>query len=158
MKIHVGESKIEGKGIFATKDIKKGEIVGTIKGPNMYKVNINLEDALSNPNWIGFKMHNWVNPVTPYEFLNHSCDPNTGIKGHKRMIALHNIKKGEEVTIDYSIIEADPRWYMNCSCNGKKCRGTIESIQKLPRKIYDSYLPFISKHFKDIYEKENHLR
>ncbi len=152
-KIYVGKSQLHGMGIFALRKIKKGEIVGIVQGPKMFKVNRNIRDALSNPDWVGFKMHNWVDPIPPYKYLNHSCNPNIAIKGFKTLIAIRDIKKEEEITIDYSIIEADPLWYMKCTCKEKKCRGIIKSIQKLPKKIYKSYLPFISKEFQDLYEK-----
>ena len=152
-KICSGKSKIHNNGIFAVRDLKKGEIVGIIQGLKKFKVNRNMNDVLSNPDWIGFKKHNWIDPILPYKHLNHSCNPNVAIKGHKTLVAIRNIKKNEEVAIDYSIIEADPRWYMICSCKDKKCRGTIKAIQKLPKKVYDKYMPLVSKHFQALYEK-----
>lgn len=145
------ESKIHGRGIHATKNIKKGEIVCIVKGPQMFKVNLNMHDVLGHPDWVGFKKHYWVDPIPPYKYLNHSCNPNTAIKGHKTVMAIHNIKKGDEVTVDYSILEADIRWYMKCSCGENNCRHKIASIQKLPQKIYNSYLPYISKEFQILY-------
>ncbi|MFA4975367.1 MAG: SET domain-containing protein [Candidatus Paceibacterota bacterium] len=157
-KFYVGQSRIHNKGIFAVKDIKKGELVGVVQGPKKFKINKNINDALSNPDWIGFKIHNWVDPIPPYKHLNHSCNPNVAIKGNKTLIAICDIKKDKEVTIDYSIIEADLRWYMKCSCKEKKCRSIIKSIQKLPKKVYNSYLPFISKEFQNLYMKNYNLR
>lgn len=152
-KIYVGKSKICGKGIFAKKDIKKEEIVGVIRGFKKFKINRNIKDVLSHPDWVGFKMHTWIDPVPPYKYLNHSCNPNVAILGNKTLIAIKNISKDEEITIDYSIIEADPRWYMKCFCGEKKCRGIIRSIQKLPKKVYNKYIPFVSKKFQALYEK-----
>lgn len=153
-KIYVMESKIHNKGIFAVKNIKKGEIVGVIQGSKKFKINRNINDALSNPDWVGFKRHHWIDPIAPYKYLNHSCHPNVAVKGNKTLIAIRNIKKDEEVTIDYSIIEADPRWYMKCLCKENKCRGIIKSIKKLPKSVYRSYLPFISKEFQNLYKGE----
>ena len=153
MKIYIGKSKIHRKGVFASQDIKKGEIVGIIQGPKKFKINRNKHDALTHPDWVGFKMHTWIDPVPPYKYLNHSCNPNVGIRGHKTLVAIRDIKKDKEITIDYSIIEADPRWYIECSCKAKNCRGVIRSIQYLPKKIYNNYLPFISKEFQNLYKK-----
>lgn len=153
-KIIYKTSSIHGRGIFVNKHIRKGEVVCIIKGRQMFKVNQNKHDAMSHPDWVGFKKHNWVDPVPPYKYLNHSCEPNTAVKGHRTLVALKPIKNGEEVTIDYSIIEADPRWQMLCGCGSKNCRGIIESIQKLPTKIYKSYLPYISKDFQKLVHKK----
>lgn len=152
-KIYHKKSPIHGNGIFALKDIKEGEIVCIIKGPNMFKINHNLKDVFSNPDWVGYKVHNWVDPIPPYKYLNHSCSPNTAIKGHKTIVSTRYIHKGEEITVDYSIIEADSRWHMKCSCGAKNCRGTIGPIQKLPPKMYNKYLPHISKEFQKIHNE-----
>lgn len=154
-KIYHKESKIHGSGVFAIKDIKKGEIICIIKGEKKYKINKNKKDALSNPDWVGFKKNFWIDPYLPYKFLNHSCSPNSAIKGNVTLIAIKKIKKNEEITIDYSIIEADPRWEMKCSCNKSNCRGIIRSIQFLSKKAYTKYIPNISKAFQKIYERSN---
>ena len=153
--LYVSKSKINGKGIFTKRDIKKGENICVIKGPEMFKINKNMKDVLSHPDWVGFKTNNWVDPVPPYKYLNHSCDANTAIKGRKTLIAISDIKSGDEITIDYSIIEADPRWHMKCKCGSKNCRGIIKSIQELPEKVYKNCYPYISKDFQRIYERNN---
>lgn len=151
-KFYSGESKIHSKGIFANKNIKKEEIVGVIQGPKKFKINKNAADALSNPDWVGFDLNYWIDPIPPYKHLNHSCDPNVAILGNKTLVAIKNIAKNEEITIDYSIIEADPRWHMRCTCGEKNCRRIVGSIQKLPQRVYNKYMPFISKRFRVIYE------
>lgn len=152
------KSLIHGRGIFSAKDIKRGEVICVIKGTKFFKVNKNVKDALSHPDWVGFKMNNWVDPAVPFKYLNHSCIPNSAVKGKVTLVALRDIKKGEEVTIDYSIIEADFRWHMKCHCGNKNCRGVIKSIQWLPREVYNSYCPYISKDFQRVYEITNKLR
>jgi len=60
------------------------------------------------------------------EYINHSCDPNlvTRIfKGHILYFSRRQIRKGEELTVDYHFahdVEKVP-----CSCGTTKCRGTI---------------------------------
>jgi SET domain-containing protein len=60
------------------------------------------------------------------EHINHSCDPNIRTvvtKGHILYIAARDIRKGEELTVDYHFskdIEKIP-----CKCGSAKCRGTI---------------------------------
>jgi SET domain-containing protein len=152
-KFYVEKSKIHQKGIFAQKNIKRREIVGVIQGEKKFKINRSLKDALSNPDWVGFEMHTWVDPIPPYKHLNHSCNPNVAILGNKTLIAIKNIPKGKEITIDYSIIEADPRWYMKCACKERICRGIINSIQHLPKKVYSKYVPFVSKKFQSLHGK-----
>jgi uncharacterized protein len=60
------------------------------------------------------------------EYINHSCEPNLAariVKGHILYMSLRDIKRGEELTIDYNFekkVEKIP-----CSCGARKCRGTI---------------------------------
>ncbi len=155
IKIIEKNSPIHGKGIFAARDINKGQIVCVIKGQKMFKINKNKEDALAHPDWVGFEMNHWIDPVPPFKYLNHSCNPSSAVKGNVTLIAIRDIKKDEEITVDYSIIEADTRWYMKCNCGEINCRGIIKSIQFLPQQIYKKYTPNISKNFQKIYEGSN---
>ncbi len=60
------------------------------------------------------------------EFINHSCEPNIEariVKGHILYFSLREIRKGEELTVDYHFdkkVEKVP-----CSCGARRCRGTI---------------------------------
>jgi uncharacterized protein len=152
--IYHTNSKIDGLGVFAGEDIKKGEIISCIKGIIEFKVNKNKYDALANPDWVGITKNQWINPLKPYKFLNHSCNPNTGIKGKVTIVALKDIKEGEEITIDYSIIEGDDRWEMKCTCGEPNCRGLIKSVQFLPKNQFKKYLPYIPKYFQKLYNEK----
>ncbi len=60
------------------------------------------------------------------EFINHSCDPNCFsqiVKGHILYLSKREIRKGEELTVDYRF-DSDSET-VPCSCGEKKCRGTI---------------------------------
>jgi SET domain-containing protein len=60
------------------------------------------------------------------EYINHCCDPNIRTvvtKGHILYMAARDIRKGEELTVDYHFskdVEKIP-----CKCGSPKCRGTI---------------------------------
>ena len=60
------------------------------------------------------------------EYINHSCDPNLyscNFKGHILYMSKREIRRGEELTVDYRFskkIEPVP-----CLCGSPKCRGTI---------------------------------
>ena len=153
MKVRIGKSKLHGRGVIASEDIKKGERVFTIKGRKVKFLidNQKTADAISY-NLIGIGKNTWVNPDHFGQYYNHSCAPNSGIVG-KNVIAVKNIKKGEEVTADYSLNEADIFWYFRCSCGAKSCRGIVRSIQFLPQRIFNQRRSFISKYFRAVFEK-----
>ena len=66
------------------------------------------------------------------EFINHCCEPNTEsriLRGHIYYYSLRDLKKGEELTIDYRFahdVEKHP-----CACGAKGCRGTINLLKEV---------------------------
>lgn len=148
-KIRVSHSKISGNGTFALQDFKKHDFVGYIKGPVKRKVNTSVNDSSDNPDWVGFKKNHWIDPLPPFKYINHSCDPNCGIKGTKMLYALRSIRAGEELTFDYSTSEIDTQWRLDhkCNCRSSICRKNIRSIQSLPSSIIKKYLPYIPTGF-----------
>lgn len=155
-KIYVGKSNLEGEGLFATRDIKKGEIIFKIKGKKVKFLIIDEKKADSaDMNWFGYGKNTWTDSNNYGVYFNHSCKPNSSIKGKVTFIANKNIKKGEEVTFDYSASEADIFFKFDCNCGNKECRKVVKSIQFLPRKIFNSYMPYIPKFFQMVYKKYN---
>ena len=154
MKLRIAKTKSTGLGIFATKDIKKGESVLIFKGKIKKYFG---HDLRVGRYWLGLGKNMWID--VPKEnlghYINHSCTPNSGIKGKQKVVAMKNIKKGEQTTIDYSVTEEDLKWKMNCKCGGKNCRKTIRSVQFLPKRTFKKYLPYIPKFAQKAYRYFN---
>jgi SET domain-containing protein len=130
-KIEVRQSKIHGRGLFATADIAKGEIVA-IKGghiidretlrreitPRLGAVEIQIDDDL------------FVAPVNPDErelsmlYTNHPCDPNIGIRGEITLVAIRDVRAGEELTHDWAMTDNDD-YSVECNCGVSACRKTL---------------------------------
>jgi len=157
-KIILTNSKIHGSGVFAARDIVKGEIVFILKGKKINFFVKNEKDALSGENWIGLGANLWLDVRSPGVYLNHSCEPNCGIKGSVCVVAMYSIKKGEEITIDYSITEQEQLWHLKCDCGTKKCRKKIKSIQSLPPQIFLDYQPYVPNFFARIYNNANRIK
>lgn len=121
-KYEVRDSGIEGRGLYATEDIRQGETILVITGvaqsyPDMYSIQF-------GPN-IHINTHE--NPISA---TNHSCDPNTAIKLSvgigARLVAWKCIAAGEELTFDYKCTEERLAEPFDCLCGSKNCRGRIE--------------------------------
>ncbi len=153
--MEVQNSKIHGKGIFALKNIRRGETVFTITGKVVHWVVKDENSSLYGPCWVGMSKNRWIDPDGLANFLNHSCDPSCGIKGARRVTALRNIKHGEEITIDYSITEMDKLWHMKCNCKSLSCRKIVRSIQFLPKRVITKYTPFVPTYFMRVYNREH---
>lgn len=152
-KAYFAKSVIQGSGIFAKRDIKKGELVFIAKGKLAGFHVDDKNDSAVGPNWIGISHDLWLSPREDnfLAFTNHSCSPNLGIKGKVCFVALKNIRKDEEMNFDYSITEEDVFWRLSCKCQSENCRKIIRSIQFLPKTVFDSYLPHIPRYFQKIY-------
>jgi len=134
--ITIKQSEIEGKGVFAARDFEKGERV------------LDLHDSLSLTSaqakkvpeeykqYIYYGSNKQVLVQPPARFVNHSCDPNTGIR-NLYGIARRDIKKNEEITKDYSK-EKYPGLNMECNCGSENCNGIITAKKrnkKIKRKL-----------------------
>ncbi len=81
-------------------------------------------------------------------FINHSCNPNTGFKNNLSVIAIKDIKKGEEIVIDYAMFY-DGDQNMRCNCGSSNCRKVITGKDwkkaALQKRYKGFFTPFIQK-------------
>lgn len=121
--IIVKKSKIEGSGVFAGRDFKKGEIV--IKWDILHQLTAEEVKKLpeSQKRYVTFLEGKYILMQPPARYVNHSCDANTYTDNFCD-IAKRDIKEGEEITGDYSEDET-PGFEMECSCGSKDCRKVI---------------------------------
>ncbi len=152
--IVVKETKNKGRGVFALKDFKKGDVVVDWSTCSTILSEINVKRLPKNKkkytSYLGKRK--WVLFRSPGKYMNHSCDPNTkAIKGAD--VAVRPINKGEEITVDY-IYEKVPVGKMKCICGSRNCKGYITSdFFTLPEKSQRLYLPYTLKPIKTEYRK-----
>lgn len=141
--VYVGNTKNKGKSLFANKSFKKGEFIFLIAGPIVNKGTIYT---------IPISKNLFIDPVPLDHFgkyLCHSCNPNTGIKQRTMVVAFKDIKKNEEITIDYAMIvdkygEEMTSESIICKCESKHCRGKLGAYSELPNELKKRYRGFIS--------------
>jgi SET domain len=121
--IFIAPSRINGVGMFAGKSIGAKSLVWKLNGKLLQN------PPQSDPNWIGIGPNCWINPNEPLNRINHSCDPNAAFGRRLGLYALRDIRADEEITIDYSTTETDPKWTMECHCKAPGCRRGLHAIQ-----------------------------
>lgn len=129
----------------------RNETILTVEGPTIqYAFE---HDYRVGSNWLQIGSNTWKIPLTGnlWNFINHSCAPNVGLRGTSRVVAMRPIHAGEELTIDYSITEAGQHWHMRCQCHTSQCREVIRSTQFLSREFFDQYKPFIPGYLRRVY-------
>lgn len=102
----VRESEIEGKGLFATKDIEKGEIILDWSfSDSWYKMKWeDLREDQIRKNWYyGDEEECWtIDKMSQFSYVNHSRNPNMIVDfPNKKTFAARDIKEGEEIMFDY---------------------------------------------------------
>lgn len=146
--VTIGLAKVKGKGIFAARDFSAGEFLFGTTG----RV---VPDQTEHSYQVGFGRH--VEPDPPARYINHSCNPNAGVRTNKQtgfpdFYAMWDIKKGEEITIDYAMTEfthyprADPKdeFDLTCHCGSAGCRGKFGYYSELSEQLKKKYAGFIS--------------
>lgn len=156
-----------GLGVFAGEDIKKGETIKVFDGEvidfaeteeRIKEGDENRTDTLQ----VGLELDMDLNEES--RSFNHSCDPNAGFRGISELIAMRDIKKGEEITYDYSATVGpnvpDSLWEMPCTCGTDNCRKVIGNVLTIPKEQLNKYREagtlqdYILKEL-DIIEKNN---
>ncbi|HYX52082.1 MAG TPA: SET domain-containing protein-lysine N-methyltransferase, partial [Candidatus Limnocylindrales bacterium] len=69
-------------------------------------------------------------------FVNHSCSPNCEsdqFGDRIWIVALRNIKAGEELTYDYCLWDGEVGDEAPCYCGASNCRGTMYSEEEIER-------------------------
>jgi SET domain-containing protein len=151
-KTRIRKSPIHGRGLFASRPIRKGEIVA-IKGghildrPALSRVRRRIAASymqIDDLFYIGALRSAEValNKI----FINHSCEPNLGIRGQITFVARRAIEAGEELTYDWAMEEDAPA-VTRCACGARRCRGRltgqdwkIASLQKRYRGYFSAYI------------------
>lgn len=143
-KVEVKETEKYGKATFAKEFIQKGECIAAFDGKE-YEAQSCL-DLPEEPadHAIQFAEHKWKDSKGIARYINHSCEPNCGIKDSFKIVALKNIEPGEEITWDYEMTE-DSNWRMDCHCGAKTCRKSIGAFRNMPKEKRAHYKGYIAE-------------
>jgi len=147
-KIEARLSPIHGNGVFATEAIRKGERIIRYKGALRTHDEVDEEygDEDENGHTFLFTLNDeYVIDANVdgniARWMNHSCDPNCESeveedhkdRRHKDkvyILALRDIRAGEELTYNYGIVLDEPhtaklKKLWACRCGSKNCTGTM---------------------------------
>ena len=128
-----------GHGLFASKAFKRGEKITRFTGPKLTYTQVAQMKKHANTLQVG--PESYIDLQPPGVYANHSCNPNAGLRSDRWLVALKNIKKGEEVTWDYSTsITLDTVWRMKCKCGAKNCRKYVSNFGAVPEKQQKKYI------------------
>ena len=141
--IEVRQSGIEGSGLFASTVLEEGSILWRL---DQQDKPISVKELRQLPNKchgvaFTYKDDTVILTTDGWEFLNHSCDPNTWWADDETLIASRDILVGEEVTFDYATADIHdwwrPKW--ECQCGAANCRRIITGRDCLDPDFQERY-------------------
>jgi uncharacterized protein len=137
----IRRSRIQGRGVFATRKISAGTLLTEYRGERISDDEADLRYPFNEDE----RHHTFLFRLddgsvidagvkgNAAKYINHSCDPNCEAveeDGRIFIYALRDIRKGEELVYDYYYILDEPhtaaaKKLYPCHCGAAKCRGTI---------------------------------
>jgi uncharacterized protein len=149
-KIQVKKSGVHGKGVFAARDILKGETLIEYVGEiiSAQEAEDRHPHDPSDPNHTFYfqidddKVIDALHGGNSARWINHCCTPNCKpevIDGRVFIKAKKDIAAGSELNYDYGLIIDEPmskklKAQYPCWCGSAKCRGTLLAIEKKSEK------------------------
>jgi hypothetical protein len=141
-----------GCGVFAREPIKKGELLALFGG------RIAAKDEL-DPNMPNFTQRVLQveeelylitpGPLEPSDCFNHSCEPNAGFTGQIGIVAMRDIKAGEEINFDYAMCDSTPYDEFPCQCGSEHCRGSVKGNDWMRPELWEKYngyfMPYLAR-------------
>ena len=84
--------------------------------------------------------------------LNHSCDPTLAWSGDA-LVAFRDIRRGEELTLDYATSTTDPAMLVRCHCETYRCRQMVTGddwrIPEVQRRYAGHVAPEVQRAIED---------
>ena len=149
-KIQVKKSGVHGKGVFAARDIAKGETLIEYVGEiiSAQEAEDRHPHDPTDPNHTFYfqveedKVIDALHGGNSARWINHCCTPNCKpevVEGRVFIKAKKDIPAGTELNYDYGLIIDEPitkklMAQYPCWCGSAKCRGTLLAVQKKSNK------------------------
>lgn len=141
-RFRVGETHL-GKAVFAAQPFAEGDVLLEFTGRRFPAERVPSLLKGGSDRYVQVTPDHFMGPSGRLDDLvNHSCDPNAGLRfteGGVFLVAIRDIPPGGEVCWDYSTTLAQSNWHMICQCRTTACRrviGNFETIDAARQQFY----------------------
>lgn len=132
-----------GLAVFAKRRFLKGEKITRFTGEIVKKESLPSEYSGREDQFVQVGASEFMGPSGRVDdYINHSCSPNSGLKFANNsivLIAIRDIKIGEEISWDYSTTMIGLEWSMHCECKSSNCRKKIAGFETIPEATKREY-------------------
>ena len=140
-------SQDRGSGVFTKSSFKREDVV--MRG---------VIEKIEYVNHVGVSQmgkNEYFAPIGLMALVNHSCDPNCGIRlnetGAHDYVAMKDISPGEEINFDYAMQNYKiGHFLVKCRCGSSDCRGVIGGWVDLPDHKRQQYKTFIAPYLLEL--------
>lgn len=133
-----------GRSVFALRDFGAGSFIIEFGGERFSRDEYIRRVDPDNNHFLQIDRNLFLGPTeTADNFINHSCDPNCGLRvrsGRAYLFAIRPITAGDEITFDYSTSMDEDFWEMCCQCGSAACRGKVRDFKHLPAEARNRYM------------------
>lgn len=130
----VGETHL-GKAVFAARAFAEGQPLLEFTGRRFRAERVPSVMRGGSDRYVQVTPEHYMGPSGRLDDLvNHSCDPNAGLRFTDDgvfLVAIRDIAAGEEVSWDYSTTLTQSNWHMICQCRGTGCRRVIGNFETI---------------------------
>jgi SET domain-containing protein len=137
----------KGWGLYTTREIRAGELVCMWGGDILDRDQLALCNSNHQMHAVQVAEGLYIVPhgePEPGDYVNHSCDPNVGIKGQIAVVAMRDIRAGEEICFDYAMTDASDYDEFDCACGASTCRGKVTGRDWMRKDLQARYRGWFS--------------
>lgn len=135
-----------GRGVFADQPIPRGRLLIVFGGDVIDRKQVEQLSPELRPLVIQVDEDCFLVSTKPgpADWVNHSCEPNAGLRGQISLVALRDIAAGEEITFDYAMSDGCDYDEFDCGCGAARCRRRVTGQDWCKPELVERYRGFRS--------------
>lgn len=136
-----------GAGVFAVEPVEAGELLAVWGGRVVGAAELSRLTERERMLTLQVEEEFFLAPAgeaDPADLVNHSCDPNAGLRGQIALVAMRAIEAGEEVCFDYAMSESTAYDEFSCRCGSARCRGRVTAEDWRSPELWRRYEGYFS--------------
>lgn len=140
----VGDAGHKGKGVFAARDFRKGELIMPFEGRVVHRDELSSLTPWELEHLGELTADTFQVLPSPRCYLNHGCAP-TAVSTSNAVYAWQDIAAGQEITIDYRLNAHDDGgvWKVTCRCEAYDApHVVVGDFFSLPDDTQELYVPW----------------
>lgn len=135
-----------GWGVFALEPFEKDELItvwgGDILHANQFFQLDPVQQSLSIQ--VDEDLYMVTRIMGEGDCVNHSCDPNAGMRGQISLVAMRSIAAGEEIVFDYAMTDGSVYDEFECQCGTAYCRHFVTGNDWQRPELIERYAGYFS--------------